>query len=175
VTALPQTAQFYEAVRQELDGTPYILTPTPQGFDLALDLENAQWFGVFNKAGLRSSYVHHVTVAPDGTYRILDDKITFQWRAGVPTGFRYERAQGRLTEVSFKKSWGITERGEFGQITDYRFNSAEGHRLIRTAANSLGLKEKMPAAMVIGLIFGIIGGLGAVLVLVVLGIGLLAS
>lgn len=173
--ALPQTELFYEAVREKIAGTPYIVTPTPQGFDLALDLVNAKWFGAFNMAGLTSSYVHHVTVVPNGTYQILDDKVTFTWSAGVPTAFRHERFQGRIHEVSFEKSWGITESGEFGKITDYTFRTQEGRQVIRTAANSLGLKEKMPAAMVIGLTFAIIGDLGAVLAMVILGVGLLAS
>lgn len=175
MTAFPQTELFYKAVRQKMAGTPYVVTPTPQGFDLALDLVNAKWFGVFNRAGLTSSFVHHVTVAPNGTYRILDDKVTFQWSAGVPTGFRYERFQGRIHEVSFEKSWGITESGDVGQITDYTFNSQEGRQVIRDATKSIGLQERMPAAMIIGLVFAIIGGLGTLAALAVLAISLLAT
>lgn len=175
MTALPQTQQLHEAVRQATIGTPYVVTPTPQGLDLALDLVNAKWYGLFNKAGLTSSYVHRVTVAANGTYRILDEKVTFTRSAGVPTGFRYARMRGRIHEVSFEKSWGITESGELGQITDYTFNSEDGRRIIRNAAQSLGLREKMPAAMIVGLVFALIAGLGALLTLFILGVSLLAD
>lgn len=161
-------------VRQKLAGTPHVATPTPKGFDLGLDLMNAKWFGLFKKVGLTSSYVHHVKISPNGRYQILDDKVTFRWSAGGPTEFRYERIVGRRIEVSFQKSWGITQSGEFGQITDYSFNSEERRGAIRAAADSLGLREQMPAPMVIALVFAVIGGLGAVLTLVVLWIGFLA-
>ncbi|TQL66222.1 hypothetical protein FB381_0071 [Nocardioides albertanoniae] len=171
----PAAYPLYDRAKRATEGSPYTVTPTSRGFDVSLDLVNAKWYGLFNKSGVTASFVHHVSADANGTYRILDDKVTFTWSAGIPTQFRYTRVQGRIYSVGFEKSWGITEGGDLGQITDYKFSSEEGRAFIKVAAKALGMREKMPAAAVIALGFALLGGLGAMLTLIVLGVRLLAS
>jgi hypothetical protein len=45
--------EFFEGVRRAAEGTPYVVTETENGFDVTLDIVAAQWFGLFNKAGLK--------------------------------------------------------------------------------------------------------------------------
>ena len=66
-------AEVVERVRAAAEGTPYAVTQTPGGFDVALDIVDAQWFGLFNKAGLRKAYIHHVKVKDDGAFTITDE------------------------------------------------------------------------------------------------------
>lgn len=42
--------ELRRAVEEAATGTPYVVTPTEHGFDVSLDIVDAQWFGLF---GLR--------------------------------------------------------------------------------------------------------------------------
>lgn len=54
--------EFADAVQRAAAGTPYVVSVTEGGFDVGLDIVDAQWFGLFNAAGLQKTYVHHVTM-----------------------------------------------------------------------------------------------------------------
>lgn len=151
-TPPPAAEEFRRAVEQAAAGTPYVVTATEQGFDVALDIVDAQWFGLFNKAGLSQHYTHHVTVPGDGTYSVTDDARTVEWVAGVPqvTGSA-ERMVGRVKEFGAQKVWAFDEQGRFGPVVDFRFNSEEGRDLISGVAAQLGLDQRRGTAEKVGL------------------------
>lgn len=76
--------EFADAVQQAAAGTPYVVSVTEGGFDVGLDIVDAQWFGLFNAAGLQKTYVHHVTMPTPGSYSITDDSRSVEWVAGTP-------------------------------------------------------------------------------------------
>ena len=161
--------RLLQAVRRSAEGTPYVVTPTDDGFDVALDIVDAQWFGLYSAEGLTKVFVHHVTVPGDGTYSVTDDAFTLEWEAGVPTlSGSVERTRGHVKEVGFEKVWAFDRNGRFGKVVDVRFDSEEGRRLIRDAAAQVGLRKERGTAEKIGLAFAVIGALGALLTLVVL-------
>ena len=45
-----------------VDGTPYTLTATDDGFDLAVDWGDQQWFALLGNAGVSRTFIHHVHV-----------------------------------------------------------------------------------------------------------------
>ena len=160
---------FLDGVRQAASGTPYVVTATEAGFDVTLDIVDAQWFGLFNKAGLDKVYIHHVAVADDGTYTVTDDSRTVEWVAGVPrASASAERVYGRVKEFGVQKVWALDEHGHFGPVVDFRFNSEEGRDLVKGVAQQLGLKEKRGAAERTGLVFALVAGVGSVITLLVL-------
>ena len=162
-------ADFLDGVRQAAGGTPYVVTATDAGFDVTLDIVDAQWFGLFNKAGLDKVYIHHVAVADDGTYTVTDDSRTVEWVAGVPrASASAERVYGRVKEFGVQKVWALDEHGRFGPVVDFRFNSEEGRDLVKGVAQQLGLKEKRGAAERTGLVFALVAGVGSVITLLVL-------
>ena len=65
--------EFFERVRAAAEGTPYAAIETTEGFDVTLDIVDAQWFGLFNKAGLRKVYTHHVKLSDDGAFSVTDE------------------------------------------------------------------------------------------------------
>lgn len=160
-----------DGVRKGAVGTPYVVTETERGFDVSLDIVDARWFQLYAKAGLQQSFVHHVRVDADGGYSITDDARSLEWVAGVPrASFASSRRYGRVREISFRKIWALDERGRFGVVADYQFNSEEGRSLITEVAEQQGLRQRRGTAEKIGLLVGLIAAAGAVVTAVLLGV-----
>ena len=145
------TDRFRDQVARNAEGTPYVVTPTAEGFDVGIDIVDARWFELYRKVGLSRTFVHHVAV--DGTtYTVTDDSRTLEWEAGSPRlGATLERFVGRKYELSFQKTVAVSERARVEKVVDYTFSSEEGRRLIKAAAKEQGLKEHMPLNAKIGL------------------------
>lgn len=164
----PQAIALMQGVQQAAEGTPYVVTPTAEGFDVSLDVVDARWFGLFNKAGLRKVFVHHVSLPTPGTYTVTDDARSVEWVAGTPrVAATAERQHGRVVELGGQKVWAFDEHGRFGVQADYRFSSEEGRDLVAGVARQLGLEQRRGGAERVGLWFGVVAGIGAVLVVVV--------
>ena len=164
----PQGYELFRRVQEAAAGTPYLVRETDKGFDVTLDVVDAEWYGVFNKAGLKKLYTHHVAVPETGVYTITDDARTVEWVAGTPrTGATVERQIGRVKEIGFQKIWAFDEHGRFGVQADYRFNSEEGRELITGLADAQGLKLRRGGAERTGLYIGIFAAVAAVIVVIV--------
>jgi hypothetical protein len=154
--------EFFERVRAAAEGTPYTVTKTEDGFDVALDIVDAQWFGLFNKAGLKRLFIHHVESKDDGVFSITDESRSLEWVAGTPRiAASAEVTKGRVIGFSKQKVWAFDEHGDFGVQADYRFNSEEGRGLIEGVARQLGLEQRRGTEEKIGMFFAAlaIGGL----------------
>jgi hypothetical protein len=167
----PEGYELFRGVQQAAEGTPYVVQETEQGFDVTLDVVDAQWYGLFNKAGLQKVYIHHVKFPKHGVYSITDDSRTVDWVAGVPQlKASAERQYGRVTEFGVRKVWAFDEHGHFGVQADFEFNSEEGRDLITGVAGQLGLQQRRGAAEKVGIGFAALalGGIaiGGVVVLV---------
>ena len=101
---------------------------------------------------------------------ITDDSYELHWKRGadvsgdvpVPTlGAKLSRSMGRLESTSFQKVYAVNEEGQFGKVVDYSFDSGEGRRHIREPARELGWTEKAGTAQRIGIVFALLGGIGA--------------
>jgi hypothetical protein len=161
---------FHQLVDQATQGTPYVVTPTDDGFDVTLDIVDEQWFGLFHREALKRVYTHHVAVRDDDTYSVTDDSRTVEWQAGIPRlSGSVERTRGRVKELSAEKIWAIDEHGTIGKVVDYSFSSETGRGVIRAAADQLGLRERRGLEERIGIAFAVLGGVGALITLVVLG------
>ena len=161
--------QFLQGVQEALDGEPYAVAPTADGFDVTLDVVDAQWYGLFNKAGLTKAFIHHVRVGDDGSYSITDDSRELEWVAGVPRlGATASRQVGRVKEFSFRKTYALDENLQPAKVVDYSFSSEEGRSLITAVADRLGLKQQRGTAEKIGIWFAVIGGVGALITVIVL-------
>lgn len=162
---------FREAVAAAAAGTPYVVEATEQGFDVRLDVADAAWFGLFDKAGLSRVHVHHVVVRDDGSYSITDDVRAVDWVAGVPrTAATAERVRGRVIALGREKVWAFDAQGRFGPQADFRFDSEEGRELVTGVAGQLGLRSRRGTEERIGLVFAV----GTLVALVLLGLGTLA-
>jgi hypothetical protein len=154
--------EFFERVRAAAEGTPYAVTETTEGFDVTLDIVDAQWFGLFNKAGLRKVYDHHVKLSDNGAFSVTDESRSLEWAAGTPRlAATREVQRGRINEFGFQKVWAFDEHGNFGAQAEYRFNSEEGRDLIEGVAQQLGLQQRRGTEETIAIVFAAValGGL----------------
>ncbi|BBY09074.1 hypothetical protein [Mycobacterium noviomagense] len=144
-------SEFRDAVAAAAQGTPYIVDDTKKGFDVKLDIANAQWWGLYNRAGLRKSFRWRV-VERKSYFTITDRQVDVTWRAGVPAiGASVQVQGGRVFSFSRQKIWALSDRGRIEPVVDYRFNAREGRDLIRMVARQLGLKERQPLSFKIPL------------------------
>ncbi len=166
------------AVAARAEGTPYVVVPTPEGFDLRIDLADARWWGPLGAAGRRKVVQHRVALDEGArSMTITDDHYDVQWSAGADVSTRVprlvasaraERSLGRTWEVSGEKTFGLDDTGRPATVVDYTFSSAEGHGMIRDAAAPLGWSERMGAAQRAGVVAAVAAGGVAGLVAVVL-------
>ena len=167
---------FEMHVRAAFEGTPYVITQTPIGFDVTIDVANAQWFGLFNKAGLRSVFTHQVKIG-DGWFSITDVERQLRWTAGVPSLGSASLQKGRVIQYSSKKTWAFDQSGSFRPVVDYRFDSEEGRSVIVELGKQLGLLQRMSGYAKVGLVFALIAivglVLGGIVVAVMAGMGAL--
>jgi len=132
-------------------GTPYTIVDTTNGFDVQLDIENAQWWGLYDRAGLRKTFRWRVKERKS-YFTIFDRQLEMHWRAGVPAlGASVEVQGGRIFSLSRQKIWALSDRGRIEPVVDYKFNSREGRDLIRLTARQLGLKERLPFSLLFSL------------------------
>ncbi|ART70525.1 hypothetical protein BTO20_20045 [Mycobacterium dioxanotrophicus] len=135
---------FSSSVAAAAEGTPYKVTPTKRGFDVELDIVNAHWWELFDRAGLQSSFRWRVREHAS-YYTITDRQVRMKWSAGVPRfAFSWEMQGGRIFAFTREKIWALSDRGRIEPVVDYRFNSREGRDLIRMVARRQGLKERQP-------------------------------
>ncbi|WP_181313007.1 hypothetical protein [Nocardioides campestrisoli] len=147
----PVTDEFVRRVQAATEGTPYVVKRTSSGFDLTLDVADAQWFGLFNRAGLKKVFVHHVKVTPE-TFSITDESTEVRWEAGHPrVAASATKTMGRSIEFGHEKIWAIRDDGTVGRVVDYRFDSEEGRDLITLVGKDLGLSSRAGGAEKIGL------------------------
>ena len=142
------SAELITAVRAAAAGTPYAVRETPQGFDLTIDVADAQWMAVFKAHGLKKVFTHQVRLNEAAhSMTITDVSNTFSWSGGGSSPRLQASAstqRGRVYEKSFRKEFGVDlKTGEVGQVVDYTFDATAGRDLVRDVAKEQGWDEKM--------------------------------
>jgi hypothetical protein len=178
--------ELQRAVAARAAGTPYVVVPTDEGFDLRVDLVDATWYGLLAQAG-RRKVVQHRVLLDEATrqYVLVDDHVDVEWHVGAELSgpgvprlvARREkrRTSGRAREYSWEKTFGTSaETLRPAVVVDYVFRSSEGQDMVREPARELGWQERAGTAERIGRVAGLIGGVGALVTLVGMG-GALAT
>lgn len=168
--------EFFERVRADAAGTAFLVERTEHGFDVRTNVVDAAYYTLLYKEGVKRVFTHHVIVdEAANSYTITDDEYEVVWDVGanisdgtpVPRlNWTMSRTVGTVKEVSVQKTFAFNEHGEFGKVADFRFNSEDGRRMIKRAAEQLGLRQKMGRATKIGLAAALVGVLVAIGVIV---------
>lgn len=164
----PASDELRAAVTARAQDTPYQVVPTPEGFDLRINVVDAHWYGLISAAGLKKVVEHRVAL--DESRRRLtmtDVHLDVRWDAALDTSghapprlvasAQVTRTLGRTYEVSFNRTWAINAQGVPAKVVDFSFSSAEGQSLIREPAVELGWTEHAGIYQRIGLIAGCVG------------------
>lgn len=163
-----------DQLRERTEGTPYVVKETPDGFDMEIDIVDAQWFNLMRLNGLQRVFTYEVTLDEQSQkYSITDVAHTVAWDAGSgpdgpPTLHREQSTErGRVYSKSFHLETGLdTRTGEVGTPVNYRFDSSEGRGIIRGVLKENGWSEQMGTEQKIGLV---VAGM-TVAALVIIGI-----
>ena len=140
-------------------GTPYVVEETPAGFDMQIDIVDAQWFNLMRLNGLQRVFTYEVSLDEEQQkYAITDVAHSVSWDAGAgpggpPTLHREQTTErGRVYSKSFHIETGVDARtGEVGTPVNYRFDSSEGRGIIRGVLKENGWTEQMGTEQKIGL------------------------
>ena len=152
------SAELITAIRTAAAGTPYGVRETPDGFDLTIDVADAQWLAIFKAHGVKKVFTYKVRLKEsDQSMTIHDVSNTFSWSGGgsSPRLVAFASTQrGRVYEKSMRKEYGVDLRtGELGKVVDYTFDANVGRDLIREVATAQGWTEKMGATQKGAVIF----------------------
>ena len=172
------TQELIASVREATEGTPYVVEERPNGFNLTVNVIDAQWYTLIRKNGLKRVFTYEVrTYDRSRTLSITDVENSVRWDAGAgvtsPPSLHAERSfkRGRVYQLSFQKQYGFdAQTRQPTKVVDYRFNANEGRDIIRRAATRAGWKERMGAEERGAVIFaGAIVATGALIGLFFLG------
>lgn len=166
---MTSSAELVTNVRAAAEGSPYVVTEQPYGFDLRIDVVDATWYTLLRVNHIDRVFTYQVRLDESKQRMTITDVAnTVEWNAGfgaAPTLRAHKSVQkGRVYEFSSHQELGLdAETGEVGKVVDYTFNAGEGRDLIRTAADDSGWSEAMGREQKIGLYVGL-GVLGALVV-----------
>ncbi|MBM7365797.1 hypothetical protein [Gordonia hydrophobica] len=101
---------------------------------------DARWYEIFAKASLTSVFQILLKLDPGAAeVRAVDREWTVEWRAGVPSlSMSAEAFRGQKAEVSFGSAIAFTERGQYGEVYDYKFRTSEIKHPIQDAVTGAG-------------------------------------
>ncbi|MFD6437430.1 hypothetical protein [Streptomyces venezuelae] len=136
---------LYARVEAATAGTTYRLRRTGRGFDMTVDVPQVS-------RHTTQEHTYRVELNPREKTFTMTDIVRTQER-DVPGASGRTEERGRANYRTWSRSLDGSERTSF--------SSADGHRLIRAAAEELGWQELRPATAKVALVFGAIGGLMA--------------
>ena len=158
---MSSTQELIAAVREAAEGTPYVVEERPYGFNVTIDVVDAQWWTLLRKSGVKKVFTYEVrTNERTKKMSITDVSNSLRWSAGggvssAPSLHAEKSFQrGRVYQYNFQKEIGVDARtGQLGTAVSYSFSSNTGRNLIRDAAARTGWSEKMNGEQKGALIF----------------------
>lgn len=140
-----------EVVRRLMElnrpSAPYrLIDGQAEGVDLIAEwkIVDAQWHEIFAKANLTKVFRIYMKLDPvKHEVRAKDEEYSVAWKAGVPSlSLAASKFQGQTTSVEFGAAYAFTEKGEAGQVYNYRFNTNEIKKPIQQVITDCGWAYK---------------------------------
>jgi hypothetical protein len=174
----PDVDRFHAALLEATEDTAYVVERDEHGFVVRLELADAKWWGVLNRAGLRQEVAQLVRFPREGVFTVTDRISRVEWSAGVPTRFAMEASYGRVVAwKKVEKVWALDDRGRLGKVVDISYDAGEARRLVEATGKALGLEQRAgwQERTAIGFaVFAIVGlVLGGLVVLVLWLVGVI--
>ena len=175
------TQELLAAVQARAMGTPYVVEPTPQGFDVRLALEDPQWFGSFRERHLVQASIHHVRTNQATLTCSIDDELrNLTWQAGSDgperpvLGAAVSVARGNIRSRSVRRTYSLGRAG-MTKTSEDTFDSSAGRDLVVDVAKALGWQLQRSLNERIGLYVGVTTIVLLILAGIVVGILALAG
>jgi len=141
--ALPAGQVVQRILQLNRDGCPFqIIDGTLEGVDLIAEwkIVDARWREIFAKASLTRVFRIYLKLDTSrNEVRAKDQEYRVEWRAGVPSlSLAASSFQGQQVSVEFGAAYAFTEKGEPGQVYNYRFSTSEIKKPIQEAILACG-------------------------------------
>lgn len=101
---------------------------------------DASWYQIFAKASKQDTFKIYLKIHPEtNEVRALDKRFKVEWEAGIPKlSFSASAFVGQQQSVEYGTEYAFTEKGEFGNVYNYRFATSEIKKPIQDAVTSCG-------------------------------------
>ncbi|MQA77079.1 MAG: hypothetical protein GEV10_01120 [Streptosporangiales bacterium] len=152
--------------------TPYDVQPTPTGFVVRLDLADERWWELMHRYDVRRAFVIDARVDEEsGTVETTTTLFGVAWQSGaqgreVPV----VATAGTVLEKEFGHEGRVVEFGDADNGAIHSCSAVEAAGWIWREVTGAGLTKKRTTAQKIGFVVAVvaavIGGLGAIAVLV---------
>ena len=107
---MSSTQELIAAVREAAEGTPYVVEERPYGFNVTIDVVDAQWWTLLRKSGVKKVFTYEVrTNERTKKMSITDVSNSLRWSAGggvssMPSLHAEKSFQrGRVYQYNFQK------------------------------------------------------------------------
>jgi hypothetical protein len=105
---------------------------------------DSNWYEVFGKAGLKKVFRIYLKLDPEKKeVRAMDREYSISWSAGIPTlSVEASISKGQTQSIEFGKGYAFTEKLEFGEVYNYRFDTREIKKPIQDVVTTCGWTYK---------------------------------
>jgi hypothetical protein len=155
-------------VTAKAEGSPYVVTPTPDGFDLRIQLQDSRWYSFLRAAGRQQVVEHRVSLDEARKQLVVTDVWhDVRWEVGalghllpfLEAEVEVKRTYGRVYAFHGSRTIGggsapSSLPDDAGGITR---RSAVGRKFIREASAELGWTERRNRFEVIGAVGAVVG------------------
>lgn len=168
--------QLTQHVTELAKDSPYVITPTTDGFELSLNIVDARWVLPLGTGNIKKYFT--ITAKLDETShvaRLNDSLYELEWSAGLNgqlephVGAQMKVQQGTIYQVHIG---GVVGTQAESGVTTYQFSSGEAKKWLNTILAQDGWKKGMSTQTKIGIIGASLGGLfalGAIILIIVMG------
>lgn len=181
-------AELYARVQAAAEGTPYTVTPTANGFDVAVDIAHPEWRTLLYRERIKRVFTYHVAVDEQNKkIAVTDELYEVEWSAGVGSSGLGQIPVPHLRASVSKQSGRIWHKSSYktvdmgggeepaGTVREYKFSTEEGRQLIRGPAKELGWTEARGRNEKIGIVVAVLGGVSALVAILITAIVLVAG
>ncbi|MFZ1258616.1 MAG: hypothetical protein WAQ25_04045 [Candidatus Saccharimonas sp.] len=164
-------------LKQAAKGTQYMIKETDYGFILTFNIVDEEWYTILYKNGLTRVFEIEARVnEAKKTVTTTDVSKNLEWQIGVDGVKRipklalhgtYSRGE-TLAGYSREIQWGFSKKDPaFTRVVDYTYRPIAVKKWLNAQLEQCGWKRAWGLEARIGMAFAIIGGVGAIITVVI--------
>ena len=143
--------------------SPYVITPTQNGFEMTINIVDAKWYTLLYKNGIKKTFTIDAKLKEEKHAAATTDTLyALDWQAGAESGSLVPHIGGKLNvqkgEVwSFQagKQYGVSENGQVGETASWKFSSVEAKEWLDGQLRANGWHRSLGSTAKGALIFAI--------------------
>ena len=156
--------ELIEQLQTATKNTPYVITPTDQGFKLTVNIVDAKWYTVLYKNGLKETFtIDAILDEVKHTAKTTDTLYELEWQAGADAGTAAPRLgakkniqKGEVWNMQAGKEFGVSTDGKVGETASWKFSSVEAKKWLDNQLKTNGWRRVLGGTAKGALIFAVV-------------------